>query len=126
MMSEPRPLPAASSGDDTVQRPNNNAGAAAAAAAAGAAAGDGAEGLTEQPTLISAARPSSALAADNTSERPVLAGYQILEVLGRGGMGVVYLARDAHLQRLVAIKMILHGPFADSDHRQRFHLEALA
>ena len=54
------------------------------------------------------------------------AGYQVLEELGRGGMGVVYKARDTKLERTVAIKMILAGQFASADEIQRFRLEGEA
>jgi hypothetical protein len=50
--------------------------------------------------------------------------YDVIEVLGRGGMGVVYKATDPHLNRLVAIKMMT-GAFSDNpDLLKRFYREA--
>ena len=53
-------------------------------------------------------------------------GYEVLGVLGRGGMGVVYQARHLRLNRPVALKMILAGPYAQPEERQRFVREAEA
>ncbi len=51
-------------------------------------------------------------------------GYEILRELGRGGMSVVYLARQTGLKRLVALKMLHAGADAGSRQRQRLRTEA--
>src|SRR5690349_412566 len=52
--------------------------------------------------------------------------YRIESKLGEGGMGVVYKARDTHLDRLVAIKVLPADKLADSSRKQRFIQEAKA
>ena len=56
----------------------------------------------------------------------VLSHYQILEKLGEGGMGVVYKARDTHLERFVAIKVLPPERVADPERKRRFVQEAKA
>lgn len=87
------------------------------------------QSLSEQASL--SLKPGETLrVAAGRSSAPELSGtfgrYQILKTLGRGAMGVVYLARDTHLERNVALKVPqLSGP-EHPDTIERFYREARA
>jgi len=53
-----------------------------------------------------------------------LGPYEIVEPLGKGGMGEVYRAQDLRLNRFVAIKIVLSGTRVTGEQRERFHREA--
>jgi serine/threonine-protein kinase len=65
-------------------------------------------------------------AVDVDVDVPVLGRHEILEEIDRGGMGVVYRARDLVLDREVALKVIRSGTLASADEVRRFYREARA
>src|SRR5262245_180400 len=66
------------------------------------------------------------LTTSQESTAPIVAGYLLEAELGRGGMGVVYRARQLRPNRLVALKMILHADHASAEAQARFLNEAEA
>jgi eukaryotic-like serine/threonine-protein kinase len=81
-----------------------------------------AEGFLSTP--VDPARVSAAVARLHPGDR--LASFEIIGMIGAGGMGEVYRARDTRLDREVAIKVLPHGTGVDAEGRERFEREARA
>ncbi len=65
--------------------------------------------------------------SNRTEKKPKrIASYEVLDEIGRGGMGVVYQAQDLRLKRTVALKVILAGGHAGAVELARFQTEAEA
>jgi serine/threonine protein kinase len=81
------------------------------------------EELLEAATIPPNPRQVVAVRSD---ARPLLADYELIREMARGGMGIVYEARQKSVDRLVAVKMMLTGEFADAADVERFRMEVSA
>ncbi len=66
---------------------------------------------------------AAANGGDGTIRLPEIPGYEVVKLIGRGGMGVVYKAIQSSTRREVALKLLLEGPLASEQSRKRFERE---
>jgi serine/threonine-protein kinase len=80
----------------------------------------------DTPAGDDGAPPDAGPHLESGLDLPEVRGYEVEGVLGRGGVGVVYKARHLRLNRPVALKMLLSGPYAGPEQLERFLREAEA
>lgn len=87
------------------------------------------EGLCSRCLLMRALDPLAEEISESTPPSPVMryfGDYEILSEIARGGMGIVYRARQVKLERIVALKLLAAGEFASPQFVERFQTEAKA